>query len=166
MSTTFKVIGSGQMSMKKNGGYIGTVDKDNPRTLSFIVGDRLELTMTPASGWTFQKLCDFPLTECNSYTYYDFSITDPSIMPQMMIATFIQSGGGGGVVLSSIVITPGAQTTMKYVRISGSGSGGFRITNDGAEIYRNTNFNFSAGDYYQLWEFLLVGTHTLCAEAI
>lgn len=95
MSTTFKVIGSGQMGLYKNGGYIGVVDANNARTLTFVAGDHLELRMTPASGWSFEKLCDFPYTECTYGTIQGFTITDPSIMPQMLIATFVQGGGGG-----------------------------------------------------------------------
>lgn len=167
MSTTFKVIGSGQMALYKNGGYIGTADAANARTLTFVVGDALELRMTPLSGWTFQKLCDFPYTECTYGTIQQFTITDPLIMPQMLIATFVQSGGGGsGVVISSIQAVQGAQSYLRNIIVSGSGSGSFRLTDNGSEFYRGSH-NFGSGNYSAWYDFgAVAATHNVCAEAV
>lgn len=165
MSTTFKVVGSGQMGLYKNGGYIGVVDANTPRTLTFVAGDHLELRMTPASGWSFQKLCDFPYTECTYGTIQGFTITDPSIMPQMLIATFVQSGGGSGVTISSINITQGAQTYIRNISVGGSGSGTFRLTDNGSEFYR-TSYNFSSGNFQMTFTDFASGTHNVCAEAV
>lgn len=93
MSTTFKVQGNGQMAIYKNGGYVGVADQSNYRTLSFSAGDHLELRMTPLSGYMFDKLCDFPQTECSYGTIQGWTITDPSIMPGMFVAYFVQDPG-------------------------------------------------------------------------
>lgn len=157
---TFEVIGNGQIYLEINLTPVGNAFPDSSKSINLNNGDTLSVVLIPYIGSSVLSFCDVPQTECQTASSYILPVTDASLIPTRMIATF---GTSSPVTINSFIVGEDnyPNTRTRNFAVQGTGTGTYQIK-EGSTVITTRTLPASGFDTFDLTN-IPAGSHIYCA---